>query len=275
MGVGLIGGSFALACREAVGCQLFGVDKDPNAVQKAKELGILHEGSTQVEDLKGFNPQLVVLATPVGSFTSLARRLRETLSPECVVSDVGSVKGRLVYELEEILGGRYVGGHPIAGTEKAGVQHAERGLFSGRRFILTPTQRTDPRAKTEVKELWQSMGALVEEMDPELHDFIFGAVSHMPHAVAFALVRAIEYLSNSLDLFKYPGGGFKDFTRIAGSDPVMWRDIFLHNSEQVLKSLQVFEGALRELQGLIERREKEALTQYLGLASARRRSLSE
>lgn len=273
IGVGFMGGSFALACRQVIPCELFGVDINPEAIQKAKERNILQGGSTQIEDLRDFKPQLVVLATPVRSFLSIASRLREVISSECIVSDMGSVKGQLVYQLEEILGGRYVGGHPIAGTEKAGVEHAVRDLFHGRRFVLTPTPKTEPYAKERIKELWRCMGALVEEMDPELHDFVFGAVSHMPHAVAFALIHAIDQLNNSVDLFRYPGAGFRDFTRIAGSDPIMWRDIFLQNAGQVLRSLQAFEKALRELQRLIESAEERALTEYLTLASRLRRSL--
>ncbi len=273
IGVGFMGGSFALACREATGCRVFGVDLSPQAIEKGQGLGVIEEGSTELKSLVSFEPELVMLATPVRSFVPIARELVGLLSPSCIVSDLGSVKGKLVYELEGLLGGRFVGGHPIAGTEKAGVEHAIKDLFRGKRFILTPTEKTDARAKESIKALWEAIGSRVEDMDPYLHDFVFGAVSHLPHAVAFALIDAIERLSVDVDLFRYPGGGFRDFTRIAGSDPIMWRDIFLENSKEVLKALEVFLSSLDSLKRLIEEGKEKSLTEYLRRASTRRRSL--
>jgi prephenate dehydrogenase len=156
---------------------------------------------------------------------------------------LGSVKGKLVYTLEEYLGENFVGGHPIAGTEKSGVENSSKDLFKGKRCILTPTQRTSPKALEKIKNMW---------------------ISHLPHAVAFALIDAIRHLSkDGVDLFKYPGGGFKDFTRIAGSDPIMWRDIFLENWENVLKAIEAFEASLKNLKELIKSRNSQELTNYL------------
>lgn len=273
IGVGFMGGSFALACKEATGCRVFGVDINQQAIEKGKRMGVIDEGSTELEELRGFEPQLVVLASPVRTFLPIAEKLRGLLSPECIVSDLGSVKGSLVYRLEELLGERFVGGHPIAGTEKAGVENAVKDLFVGKKFILTPTSRTDKEAREKVSSLWTSMGSVVEEMDPYLHDFVFGAVSHLPHAVAFALMDAIEKLSVHVDLLKYPGGGFKDFTRIAGSDPIMWRDIFLENRQNLLKAIENFEKSLAELKRLVEEEDEQALTLFLSRASSKRRSL--
>ena len=273
VGVGFMGGSFALACKDAFECQIFGIDINPQAVKKAKELKVIDDGSVDIKDLESFKPELVMLATPVRTFRGIAQSLCSFLPTECIVSDMGSVKGRLVYELEELLGPRFVGGHPIAGTEKSGVEHALRGLFKGKKFILTPTQRTDQKAKERIKNLWEGLGSVVEEMDPYLHDEVFGAVSHLPHAVAFALIRAVEDMSKKVDLFKYPGGGFKDFTRIAGSDPVMWRDIFLENSSCVLDALEVYIRALEELKRLIREGKEQELTLYLERASKKRREL--
>lgn len=275
IGVGFMGGSFALACKEAFNCQVFGVDINPKAIEKAKELKVIEEGSTYMEELKGFDPDLVVIATPVKSFEGIGKALVRVVDKSCVISDLGSVKGRLVYLMEDILGSRFVGGHPIAGTEKAGVENATKDLFKGKRFILTPTKNTDPYAKERIKSLWKGLGSLVEEMDPYLHDFIFGAVSHLPHAVAFALIDTIGRLSKEVNLFKYPGGGFKDFTRIAASDPIMWRDIFLENKEEVLKAIGTFEESLKRLKDLIEKEKIKELQEYLSKASQKRRALEE
>ncbi len=273
IGVGFMGGSFALACKEALGCKVFGVDINPQAIEKGKSLGVIDEGYTELEGLRSFEPGLVMLATPVRSFLPIAEGLRSFIDPTCIVSDLGSVKGRLVYELEGLLGGRFVGGHPIAGTEKAGVENAVKDLFKGKRFVLTPTEKTDPEAKEKISNLWKGLGSMVEEMDPYLHDFVFGAVSHLPHAVAFALMDTIEKLSKEIDLFKYPGGGFKDFTRIAGSDPIMWRDIFLENSQEVIRAIEVFISSLQKLKEALQEGREQELTQYLKRASVRRRSL--
>lgn len=275
VGVGFMGGSFALAYKEAFNSKIFGLDIKQASIDKAVELGVIEEGSTYIEDIKKFNPDLVMLATPVRAFEGIAIALKDLISPQCIVSDLGSVKGRLVYRMEELLGGRFVGGHPIAGTEKAGVEHALKDLFRGKRFILTPTQRTDPIAKEKIKRLWERLGSLVEEMDPYLHDFVFGAISHLPHAVAFALMETIDKLSKEVNLFKYPGGGFKDFTRIAASDPIMWRDIFVENRKEVIKAIETFEDALKELKALIEEGDLSKLEDYLSKASQRRRALEE
>lgn len=275
IGVGFMGGSFALACKEEFQCQVFGVDINPKAIEKGKALGVIDEGAINIEGLKAFDPELVVIATPVRSFEAIGKALRDIISPSCIVSDLGSVKGRLVYLMEDLLGGRFVGGHPIAGTEKAGVENAIKDLFKSKRFILTPTAKTDPLAKEKIRKLWESLKSVVEEMDPYFHDFVFGAVSHLPHAIAFALIEALSELSKDVDLFKYPGAGFKDFTRIAASDPIMWRDIFLENKGEVIRAIETYEGALKRLKELIQEEKIEELQNYLSVASQRRRSLEE
>lgn len=267
IGVGFMGGSFALALKERYPqCQIYGIDINLGAISKALELKTIDGGSTQIKDILRFDPQLVVIATPVGTFEEIAKALAQ-LDIKCVITDLGSVKGRIVYMMEEHLGGNFVGGHPIAGTEKSGVENSLKDLFKGKRCVITPTEKTSPQAKKMVKDLWQSLDALVEEMDPYLHDYIFGAVSHMPHAVAFALIDAIARLSkDGMDLFEYPGGGFKDFTRIASSDPIMWRDIFLENAQNIVKAIEVFQESLDTLRSLIVSGKAYEVTQYLSKA---------
>ncbi|WP_333784359.1 prephenate dehydrogenase/arogenate dehydrogenase family protein [Thermocrinis sp.] len=266
VGVGFMGGSFALSVKSVLPCQIFGVDINPQALERAKGLKVIHEGSTNIKELRSFKPNLVVLATPVRTFESIAKSLKEgCLSEETIITDLGSVKGYLVYTMESILGSRFVGGHPIAGTEKSGVENSVDGLFKGKRTILTPTQRTERDALEKVKKLWELIGSKVEFMDPFLHDVVFGAVSHLPHAVAFALIDTLLLLTKrtGIDLFQYPGAGFKDFTRIAASDPIMWRDIFLENRENILEAIDCYSSSLRRLRELISEKKVEELTQYL------------
>ncbi|MDQ7083366.1 MAG: prephenate dehydrogenase/arogenate dehydrogenase family protein [Aquificota bacterium] len=269
-----MGGSFALALRESgFTGGVYGIDVNPKALETAKGMGIIDGGFTDYEPLRDMPLSLVVMATPVRTFREIALKLREFTGDGTVVTDLGSVKGKLVYELEDILGPRFVGGHPIAGTEKSGVENSVRGLFTGKKVIITPTERTDRDALRTVVSLWERIGGVVEFMDPYLHDRVFGAVSHLPHAVAFALIDAIERLSGEVDLFRYPGGGFKDFTRIAASDPVMWRDIFLENRENVLRAMDVYAESLSHLRDLIERGDEEGITRFLREAKRRRLSL--
>jgi len=272
VGVGFMGGSFSLAVKSRLGCSTFGIDINPEAIKKGKELGVIEEGSTQMLALRDFEPELVVLAVPVGAFEQVARGLKEVLDEKVLITDLGSVKGRLVYMMEDFFGGYFVGGHPIAGTEKSGVQYSNPELFKNKRVVLTPTQRTDRLALQKVKFMWEKLDAFVEFMDPFVHDVVFGAVSHLPHAVAFALMDAMEKLSKktNIDLFLYPGGGFRDFTRIAASDPVMWKDIFLENKENLLWAIDEFIQSLERLKGLVEEEKKEELIEYLQRAREHR-----
>ncbi len=274
IGVGFMGGSFALALRRGgFEGSIYGIDIKQETIERAKAMGVIEEGGTDLHLVEKFSPRFVVLASPVRTFRSIGRALREYIDRETVITDLGSVKGRLVFELEDILGDMFVGSHPIAGTEKSGVEHSFGELFEGKKVVITPTDRTDREALDEVVGLWKLTGGKVEFMDPMLHDWVFGAVSHLPHAVAFALIDALIEMSDEVDLFKYPGGGFRDFTRIAGSDPVMWRDIFLENKENVLKAIDVYSQSLKRLGDLIENEDEEALTEYLREAKQRRLSL--
>jgi len=268
-----MGGSLARALREGgFEGKIYAVDADPGAIKKGKELKVIDEGFTDYDAVPWEEVDLVVVATPVGAFKSVARALKDRLKPDATVTDLGSTKG-LVYEMENLLGGRFVGAHPIAGTEKSGVEHSRADLYRNKKLIITPTEKTDPEHLKRVKELWKRLGAKIELMSPELHDFVFGVVSHLPHAVAFALVDTLRSMSKEVNLLDYPGAGFKDFTRIAASDATMWKDIFLENKQNLLKSIREFKSALERLEQLVEEGKEEELKNHLREISSLRRSL--
>lgn len=254
IGLGLIGGSFALNLKKhGFRGRIRAVDINERAVEKGIELGIVDGGGT---DYSLISPSdLVVIATPVGVYRQVVEAVRENVKDGAVVTDLGSVKGHLVYMCESVLRGvaPFVGGHPIAGTEKSGVESAVEGLFERAKFIVTPTENTDEEAKEKVAKLWMSLGSEVVEMDPFLHDRVFASVSHLPHVVAYSMVNAVARLSGviGVDLFQFTGGGFRDFTRIALSDPIMWRDICIENRENILKALKVFRSSIEKAERLI------------------------
>ena len=197
---------------------------------------------------------LVILSAPISEFEAIARELAPLLSKGTVVTDVGSVKGPLVRRLEDQFSppGRFVGGHPIAGREKSGVEAASADLFLGAPCILTPTPRTSPEAIGAVRRFWEAIGAKVVSMDAETHDRILAAVSHLPHLIAYALVNTIlELQSKDGDLLSYSAGGFRDFTRVAASSPEMWRDICLANRENLVAVIEAYEKTLDRLKRLI------------------------
>jgi len=274
IGVGFMGGSLGLALKKrGFEGEILGIDLREDAIKTAVERGAIDRGWTSLSDLQGDWVDVVVLATPVRTFRRIGEELKDMIGKDTIVTDLGSVKGKLVEDLEAIFGGRFVGGHPIAGTEKSGVENSLEDLFEGKKVIITPTGKTNGNALDEVIGLWERTGAVVELMDPHLHDWVFGAVSHLPHAVAFALIDALIEMSSEVDLFKYPGAGFKDFTRIAGSDPIMWRDIFLENRQNTLKAIDTYISSLRKLRNLIEEEKVEDLTAFLEEVKDRRMNL--
>jgi len=273
VGLGLIGGSFALNLKlRGFPGKITAVDINPEAIEKGIELEIIDGGSLKHSIAK--SADLIVLATPVGVYGAVLEQLKPHIERECIVTDLGSVKGELVRRCEEILEGvaPFVGGHPIAGTEKSGVEHSVENLFERAKFIITPTERTDPGAKEKVKRLWEALGSEVIEMDPYHHDRVFAAVSHLPHVVAYSIVEAIGKLSADVgeNLFEFTGGGFRDFTRIAMSDPIMWRDICIANRENLLSSIKRFKEALTEVEKLIEEGDREGLKAFFQKAKEKR-----
>ena len=274
VGLGFMGGSLAKGLRKrGFEKPIYGLDINPDAIRVGKEIGVIDDGWNDYDKVPWKEIDFVVLASPVGTFERIANQLKDRIERDTTVSDLGSTK-RLVYRLEKILP-TFVGAHPIAGTEKSGVIHSVDNLYEGKKLIITPTEETDKFHLQRVENLWKFLGAKIEYMSPELHDFVFGAVSHLPHAVAFALVDALRELSEegNIDLFKYPGAGFKDFTRIAASDPTMWRDIFLENKDNLLRSIRAFKNSLERLERLVENGEGKELREYLNEISLLRRSL--
>ncbi|WP_456436293.1 prephenate dehydrogenase [Thermovibrio ammonificans] len=274
IGLGLIGGSFALNLRlKGFPGKITAVDINPEAIEKGLELEVIDSGS--IKHSMAESADLVVLATPVGAYEPVLKQLKPHLNGSQVVSDLGSVKGKLVYRCEELLADTapFVGGHPIAGTEKSGVESAVPDLFVGAKFIVTPTENTDPKALEKVKRLWKQLGSEVIEMDPYHHDRVFAAVSHLPHVVAYSIVSAIDDLSEQVNtnLFELTGGGFRDFTRIAMSDPIMWRDICLANRENLLNSIKSFKSALEKVEKLIEEGNGEGLKEFFEKAREKRK----
>lgn len=261
IGVGLIGGSIGMALRKKRLARIvIGVGPDARALKKAVSLKAIDRYQPNLRKIKQTvqGADLVILATPVGEFEKVARRLVPVLPEKTIVTDVGSVKGPMVRSLERLFspsGGRFVGGHPVAGREKSGAEAASATLFSGALCILTPTPQTSPRTVQTVRRLWKAIGAQVVLMDPNAHDRILAAVSHLPHVIAYALVNTVlEIQSRDGDLLRYAAGGFKDFTRVAASSSEMWRDICLANRENVVEAIEAYEKTLRRLKRLLIRR---------------------
>ncbi len=277
IGLGLIGGSLALSLKnEGYRGKIYGFDLNEERIKKAIQMGAIDEGFTDLKNVPWENIDLVVLATPVKTFLDVAKKIKPFLKEKTVITDVGSVKGELVRQLEEILKPyKFIGAHPIAGTEKEGVENAVIGLFKGKKLILT-IDREDEDTK-RLEELWTDLGSKVEVMEPYLHDFVFASVSHLPHAVAFALVDSLISLSKEtgIDLFLYPGAGFKDFTRIAASSPTIWKDIFLQNKKDVLHTIDEFIKSMEKLRELIKQEKEEELVELLKESREKRLSLED
>lgn len=265
IGVGLIGGSLARALREAgaVG-EIVGIDRDEENLRRGVELGVLDRYVVDPrEGVKGAD--VVFVSTPVCSIPAVVAEIAPVLKPGTIVTDGGSVKEFVVAACEALMpeGVHFVGGHPISGTEHSGVQASFATLYQGKRSIVTPTGTTDPAALEKVVEMWRRAGCSVPLMDPVQHDRMLAAISHLPHMVAYSLVNAVDgYDRFGGDLLAFTAGGFRDFTRIASSDPVMWRDIALTNREAILETMDFFAGYLAKLRGLVEASDAEALEAF-------------
>jgi len=244
IGVGLIGGSFSRALKAAgVVERVIGFDLDSENLTEALQLGVIDKIAADCATAVNA-ADVVFLAVPVRAMTAAVAACAPHLPAGCVVTDGGSVKDELVTACEQLMpaGRFFVGGHPIAGTEHSGAKASFATLFQGRRCILTPTSRTDQKALELVQRLWEAAGSRVECMEPLTHDRVFAAVSHLPHMVAYALVHAVDRSSEEEEnILAFSAGGFRDFTRIASSDPSMWRDIALMNRLPLLSVLERYQ----------------------------------
>ena len=276
-GVGLIGGSLALAARErGLVEEVIGHGRGEKNLRVALKKGMIDAYFLNPEEIPQ-QTDILVLGTPVQSTAPLTEEFSPHLEPGCLVSDVGSVKAEVVRDMEKLLprGIPFVGAHPIAGGEQWGAEAARGNLFIGQRCILTPTRNTDAAALKKVSALWRKVGAKVEELDPEVHDKILGLVSHLPHVLVYALVNLMNRAKvDSTDVIEYCGGGFKDFTRIASSRPELWRDICLLNRRAVSKGLGDYIRSLERLKRQIDKGHGAALEREFALANEARRRIS-
>ncbi len=247
LGVGLLGGSFALAARRAgLAQEIVGYSKSPSTIRAAIAARVIDRGADSALQA-ATGADLVVLAVPVAAIGPLLQQIRHGLGDSALLMDVGSTKADVADAAQRALGKaalQFVPCHPIAGSERSGVQHAQATLFDGRRAIVTPLDANPESFVDAATQVWESLGAVVSVMDPRQHDAAFAAVSHLPHLLAYAYVYAVARQQHGATFLQLAGPGFRDFTRIAGSDPTMWRDIFQANSAEVLQQLQWFKQAL-------------------------------
>ena len=262
IGVGLVGGSLGKVLKtKGLAGQIVGAGRSRETLDLALKLGVI-DRMDQVLLRSVEDADLVVLASPVGAFEHILAVIGSGLKQGAILTDVGSVKGALVKRIEAMLpaGVHYVPGHPIAGKEKHGVAEATETLFRGAKCILTPTAKTDPQALEAVKALWSAAGANVVLMDADAHDHIFAAVSHLPHAAAFAMVNTVaEFNAGPENYMSFSGAGFRDFTRIAASSPEMWRDVCLLNGENIIEMIERYQSALNSIKKAIESQDADRL----------------
>lgn len=276
VGTGLIGGSFALALKQAgaVG-EVLGTGRSPAKLTRARELGLIDRA---VDWKQAGQADCILLALPVGDTGSALKQLAPHLKPGAIVTDAGSTKASVVETARAALGVRFadfVPGHPIAGSELSGPGAARADLYQGKRVVLTPQADTRADALATVRLLWETTGALVETLDAVQHDRIFAAVSHLPHLAAFALVDALAQRADAETFFRFAAGGFRDFTRIAGSSPEMWRDIALTNHEALLNELDAYLAALQTLRLAVSEKDSDALLNQFSRARAARENWIE
>ena len=260
VGVGLIGGSFALALKDAgFKGDIVGFDLNEQTLKKAIELNVIDRYVTTAE--AAGKVDMVVLAVPMLAMRASLEAIKPGLQNHTVITDVGSVKGSFVADAREVLDdlSNLVPGHPIAGTEHSGVEAAFSSLYRARRVILTPLDETRPQAVQDVKDLWELAGANVELLPLDKHDQVLAETSHLPHILAFSLVDALARLPDHEEIFRYAAGGFRDFTRIASSDPVMWRDVCLTNRDALLDVLGRYQNDLQVLANLIDQGDGETI----------------
>ncbi len=270
IGCGLMGGSFALALKKAgLVKRVVGYSKSPSTTERARRLGVIDvEAPSALLAVSGAD--LVVLAVPVAATESTFKAIRHLVSPNSLIMDVGSTKREVIDAARRVLREQvscFVPAHPIAGKELSGVDHADAELYTGRQVILTPIERTLASKVEKVAQIWTALGSHVKVMTPEAHDAAYAAVSHLPHMIAFAMMNGILAQEYAQDFLSLAGPGFRDFTRIAASDPSVWRDILISNKEELLDQLQYFQRSLHALETAISATNPDALEALIEKAS--------
>jgi cyclohexadieny/prephenate dehydrogenase len=277
IGAGLIGGSIARAARASGAARtIVATARSPQSRRRVMELGFADRVTdTNVEAVK--DADLVIVSIPVGASGAVAKEIGPHLKTGAILSDVGSVKGSVVRDMAPFVppGVHFIPAHPVAGTENSGPDSGFAELFVNRWCILTPVPGTDPAAVETLKTFWEKLGANVETMTPEHHDLVLAITSHLPHLIAYTIVGTADELGEvtESEVLKFSAGGFRDFTRIAASDPTMWRDVFLHNKEAVLEMLGTFNEDLAKLTRAIRRGDGEALFAHFTRTRAIRRGI--
>ncbi len=273
IGCGLMGGSFALALKRAgLVKRVVGYSKSPSTTERARQMGVIDvEAPSALLAVSGAD--IVLLAVPVSATEATFKAIRHLVGPNTLIMDVGSTKRDVVDAARRVLRdnvGAFVPCHPITGKEVSGVEHADADLYHGKQVILTPIERTFTVQLQKAAELWTALGSHVLQMSPQAHDAAYAAVSHLPHLIAFALMNGISGQQQGKDYLSLAGPGFRDFTRIAASDPKMWTDILIANREELLAQSKIFQDTLQSLEQLISSGSGEVLEVLIEQASETR-----
>lgn len=273
IGCGLMGGSFALALKQAGLVQrVVGYSKSPSTTEKAKKLGVI-DIIAESALLAVSGSDIVLIAVPVAATEATLRAIRDLVEPGVLLMDVGSTKRDVVDAAQRVLKeriGSFVPAHPVAGKEAGGVDHADAALYHGRQVILTPLPSTSPDLLRKAADVWAAIGSHVQRMTPEDHDAAFAAVSHLPHVLAFAYFNSVAGQQAGPAYLSLAGPGFRDFTRIAASDPMVWRDVLMSNREEVLKQSEHFRRELEGLEESLRSSDAQALKEQIRKASQAR-----
>ena len=273
IGTGLIGGSLALAIRQAGFCkEIVGAGRTEATLVKAVELGVVDRYDTSISNAAE-DADIVVVCVPLGSMHAVFEQINAAETENTIITDAGSAKQSVIDDAEFVFGAgfrNFVPGHPIAGTEQSGVGAAFPELYQNRRVILTPTENTSVDALEKVRAMWQSAGAEVETMSAEHHDLVLAGTSHLPHLLAFGLVDCLNNLEDVDEIFRFAAGGFRDFTRIASSDPVMWRDICLSTRDEVMVMMRRYSVEMEKMYKALEAGDGEKLREIFERAKKAR-----
>ena len=276
IGVGMIGASLALALKQAHAVNhVVGCGRNQLNLQKGVDLGVIDSYTASIAEAAS-SADVVVLATPLGAMKQVFEQIVDIISEYTVITDTGSAKGSVIKIAQTVLGDKisqFVPGHPIAGAEKSGVEAGLADLYQNRRVIITPLESTDPEAIAKIESMWQACGASIEYLGVEHHDKVLAATSHLPHMLAYGLVNYLSSLNDHDEIFKYAAGGFRDFTRIASSDPVMWRDVCISNGEALLTLIEGYKNELDQVSVAIRDGDQERLLELFGKAKSERDSL--